>query len=345
LRVARLPSVRFSVRLVLLLGALALAGLALADRWSGVSGELSKVRPGTLVGASVLILIAVVAGMMSWRALLADLGNRLPLAASARIVFLSQLGKYVPGSVWPYLAQVELGRDYRVPRQRSAAVSILAAMITLATGLALAAATMPWASPSAAGRYWPVFLVIVPLAVALHPSVLNRLLARILRILKRPPLEDRISWRGILLTMAWATVAYLATGAAIWLLSTELSRVGVSKAGLFIGACALAWCAGFLFVVAPAGAGVREAALVAALAPVMPTSAALAVALLWRLLATGADLTAAGSALLLRGHRQATDPSSPSVGGEVEVETAPPAGETIPVDSRPGLSQESIENT
>jgi uncharacterized membrane protein YbhN (UPF0104 family) len=312
--------VRSAVRLVLLLGALTLASLALADRWSRVSSDFSKLQPGDLIAASVVGLLAVGAAMMSWRALLSDLGNPLPIAASARIVFMSQLGKYIPGSVWPYLAQVELGKEHDVPRQRSAAVSILAVIVALATGLALAAATMPWASPSATRRFWPVFLVIPPLIFVLHPSVLNRLLNRALRILRRPPVDDRIRWRGILLAVAWSGVAAILSGAQIWLLSRDISRVGASAVAICIGAYALAWCAGFLFVIAPAGAGVREAAMVAALAPVMPASAALAVALLSRLLTTGADLVAAGAAFLLRGRRHAGSDPMPEPVRRVEEE-------------------------
>ncbi len=44
--------------------------------------------------------------------LLNDLGSPLPPAGSLRVFFLGQLGKYVPGSVWPAVAQMELGRDY-----------------------------------------------------------------------------------------------------------------------------------------------------------------------------------------------------------------------------------------
>src|SRR3712207_7672039 len=44
----------------------------------------------------------------------------------------------------------------------------------------------------------------------------------------------------------------------------------------------LAWVAGFLVVVAPAGAGVREAALVLGFAAVLPTGAVLLIAVLSR---------------------------------------------------------------
>ena len=315
---ARRPAVRRSIRIGLLAVALGLAGLALANRWSEVGDHLSELRPGTLIGASALVMVSVFAAMMSWRALLSDMGSRLPIAASSRILFLSQLGKYIPGSVWPYLAQVELGREHRVPRQRSAAVSVLAVMIVLISGLVVAAATIPWSSPAATRRYWPVFVAVPVLAAVLHPSVLNRLLARALRMLKRPPLNDRISWRGIGTALAWAMLAWATSGTSIWLLSTDVARVGVSSQAACVGAYALAWSAGFLFLIAPAGAGVREAAMVAALSPLMSTSAALTVALLSRLLTTGGDVLAAGVAFIGSRHASANrKPQSPEPDAEV----------------------------
>jgi uncharacterized membrane protein YbhN (UPF0104 family) len=58
--------------------------------------------------------------------------------------------------------------------------------------------------------------------------------------------------------------------------------------------------AGFIVIVAPSGIGVREAVIVAALAPVLNTSAALAVALVLRLLFTVADLVAAAATVPIR---------------------------------------------
>lgn len=282
----------------LLIAALGLAGIALADRWSGVSDHLSRLGVGALVGASALVLVSASGVLMCWRALLADIGSPLPVTASARIVFMGGLAKYIPGSVWLYLAQMELGRDHHVPRQRSAAVSVLFAIITLITSLVLAAATLPWASPSAAGRYWVVFLAVPVAAAVIHPSVLHRLLALALRILRRPPFDQQFSWRGIGAAVAWSLFGAAAGGVSIWLLSRDVAHVGAGALPVCVGASTLAWSAGFLFVIAPAGAGVREAAMVAALSPIMSTSAGLTVALLSRVLLTGADVVTACLAFL-----------------------------------------------
>jgi uncharacterized membrane protein YbhN (UPF0104 family) len=64
------------------------------------------------------------------------------------------------------------------------------------------------------------------------------------------------------------------------------------------GGFALAWSVGFLAVFVPAGVGVREAALVAALAPVLDRGDALVVALISRVLMTLGDLAWAGVAVI-----------------------------------------------
>src|SRR5690606_40874765 len=65
---------------------------------------------------------------------------------------------------------------------------------------------------------------------------------------------------------------------------------------LAAGAYALAWTLGVLFVFAPAGIGVRELVLTAALSPVLSPGAALLVAALSRLVMTAADVLCAGLA-------------------------------------------------
>jgi glycosyltransferase 2 family protein len=64
------------------------------------------------------------------------------------------------------------------------------------------------------------------------------------------------------------------------------------------GAFAAAWCAGFLLVVAPAGAGAREAALILLLGGVLTGPQATVVAVVSRLLFVVGDLGWGGVALL-----------------------------------------------
>ena len=98
----------------------ALGGYAIASDWRNIGPELGKIGLPASLAALVITLMALVASMWAWRVLLAGLGSPLKFSAAARVMFVGQLGKYLPGSVWPVLVQMEMGTAYQVPRARAA---------------------------------------------------------------------------------------------------------------------------------------------------------------------------------------------------------------------------------
>jgi uncharacterized membrane protein YbhN (UPF0104 family) len=247
------------------------------------------------VAADMLsVLIALLASLQVWRLLLAALGSPLPVRAAARIMFVGQLGKYLPGSIWPVLAQMELGTAYKVPRHRSASASVLTMVLSLLTGLLIALVTLPFVAGST--PYLWAFVAAPILVVCLHPKVLNRVLGRLLRLARRPPLEQPLAGRAIAGALAWALASWILYGLQIWLLATRLGAPYGTGAVVAVGGFAFAWCVGFLVVFAPAGAGVREVLLVATLGPVLGVGGATAVALVSRALLTAGDLLTAAVA-------------------------------------------------
>src|SRR5919202_314074 len=113
---------------------------------------------------------------------------RRPVAAGARVFFLGQLGKYLPGSLWPVMAQMELGRDHQVPERASASAVGVFLLVLVGTGLAMAAAAAPLLSPNAVHAYWWLLAVLPVALLVTVPPVLNRLLAMGMRLARRPPL-------------------------------------------------------------------------------------------------------------------------------------------------------------
>jgi uncharacterized membrane protein YbhN (UPF0104 family) len=271
--------------------------VALVNQWKGIRGSLDELSVATVVAAFVLVVAGTVCGGLAWRAILADLGSPLPPRAAAHVFFLSQLGKYVPGSVWNVVAQIELARDHHVPRRRSAAAAVLALAITTTVALVLAATGIALVGndpPIPAGLLYAVAAAGVLL---LHPPLLSALLNRALRLVRREPLERPISRRGVLTAIGWNLVAWLCYGGHVWLLARDLGARGSSLLPVAVAAFAGAWAAGFLFLVAPAGAGAREAALVLGLSGVLSTAGATLVAVVSRLLFTVSDLLLSGTAM------------------------------------------------
>jgi uncharacterized membrane protein YbhN (UPF0104 family) len=284
-----------------------LGAIAVGKQWPEVQDSIGRLSPVSLVLSLCAVFAALVTSVLIWRAVLSDLGSPLTFGTAARIFFVAQLGKYIPGSVWPMLAQMEMARDRGVPRRRSGAAYVITVLIVFVAGLAAAAATLPLAASDTAAHYRWLFLLAPVIVVALHPRLLNPALALIFRVTRREPPERPLTWRGLGAAFGYALVAWTFFGLHLAALVTDLG-VGIGRAILLsIGCFALAWIGGLLVVVAPAGAGAREVALVALLAPVLDRGEAIVAALVSRLLMTIGDLLAAAAAAIAYARRRQPD--------------------------------------
>ena len=307
------------VRNLLRFAVLGIFGVALAvvlaSRWHEVRPLLHSLSVAGVALAAVAVFGGIYLTFLCWRAVLTDLGSPLPLGGGMRVFFLGQLGKYLPGSLWPLLAQMELGRDYKVPRRSSGAAVAIFMLLILGTGLLVAAVALPLLGGDALHRYWWVLLVLPVAAVLLYPAVLNRLLAMGLRLARREPMPQPLSLPGVLRAVGWALLSWLLYGTQVWVLARMLGVGGVGVLPRSIGAFAAAWCVGFLVVIAPAGGGAREAALIVLLGSGVGAARATVIAVVSRLLFTVGDLGWGGAvALAVRRRNPSPEPEQESVG-------------------------------
>jgi uncharacterized membrane protein YbhN (UPF0104 family) len=275
---------------VFVLIVVAAGSVALARGWHSVGPRFGLLSRPTLVSAFLVSLLAGVGSMLCWRAILTDLGSHVSPVQSARIFFPGQLAKYVPGSIWSVVSHMELARRYGIARIRAATATAVTMVLTSLSGIVVGLATLPLTAAHQARRYALLLIAVPVLVAAVHPRVLTRLLNTALRLMRRPPLERGLGWRGASEGFAWMIAVWALYGVQVWLLATELGGSGPKLLPLSIGAFAVAWTAGFLFVVAPAGAGVREAGIVLFLAPTTGVANATVVALASRALLTLADV-------------------------------------------------------
>jgi glycosyltransferase 2 family protein len=294
----RRSGLRRWLRTGMVLVAVGLGVAAIASQWSGFSEALGNMHPMPVLASGVLVLAAMLASMLAWRVLLADLGSPLPLPVAARVFFVSQLGKYVPGKVWMFVAQVELGREHNVPARRSAVVGMLTLMLTVATGLIVPLAILPFLDVAAFARFWWAFLFVPVLLVLLHPKLLNPLIRLAFKLIRKQPPEEPLTFGGIARSVFWMLVCWGFYGLHLWVLIRDLGATEAKAVPLAIAAFALSWTIGFLVLITPAGAGAREAALVVVLGQVMVQPVALLAALVSRALLTIADLVLAGGGVL-----------------------------------------------
>ena len=183
------------------------------------------------------------------------------------------------------------------------AANVITLALSLTVALILAAVLLPLSSPAALGRFWWTFLLLPPLAVCVHPRALPALLDRLFRVLKREPLNQRLTGRSVLAAVLWSAVSWLLLGLHVYVITHALGAHGPGGLAAAIGGVAFAVAAGVAVLPAPAGVGIRDAVLVAALAPGIGATDALAAALASRILLVVADVLLAGLAALARPRR------------------------------------------
>jgi glycosyltransferase 2 family protein len=329
------------VKLGLLAVALGFCVYALVSQRAEAATALRSLAWGPVIGAVAAAIAGLGCQMLSWRAVVHDLGSPLSVRSATRVTFIAQLGKYVPGAVWATAAQVEMARGHEVPRKRAATAAVVSMLVTLAAGLLVAAVALPLSSGDAARTYWWALALAPPALICLYPPITGYLLDRLLRLARRPPLERRISAAGMTRAVAWSLLGWALFSVHAWLLVADVTGKGASVLPIAAGAYALAWSVGFVLIPFPGGVGPRELAFITALAPIMPRGSAIVVAVVSRLVMTVADLSWAGTAFALGRRRGRTDqrgslPGPDTSAGRNELEA--PARD---VATQPGAATEN----
>ncbi|SDG65203.1 hypothetical protein SAMN05421505_106130 [Sinosporangium album] len=297
-----------TLRVLLALTALAFLGYGLARDWDQTTEALARLSWWSIAGAFAAVLLGQGLMLVAWRVVVAGLGSPLAYGLAARVMFVGQLGKYVPGTVWAYAAMMELGRDHGCPPRRTFAGTSLSLVISLGCALTLAAATLPLTAQEVIRQAWYLVALIPVIVVCMHPRVLTWGLNLAMRIARREPLERVLPGSAVLVAAACSIAAWMIYGVQVWLITSDLSP-GTDPWTLLLvsaGAYAIAWATGLLFVVAPAGIGVREGAMVLALTPIIGAAGALVAAVVTRLVVTLCDLIWAGVGFMLGRRAHAT---------------------------------------
>jgi hypothetical protein len=248
---------------------------------------------GPLLAGGVLALAGTLTIGMVWRTLLLGMeAGHVGVVEQLGTFYVTQLGKYVPGAVWPILAQVAAAGRWGYRKASVVSANLLMMLQLAGTGVLLGLMLLPWVADY--GRPWLAWaLTLVPVfAVLLWPGVAAGLMSR-LPLPERWRLDVPVTTAATLVGLCWSLATWLFLGGQLWLLLYAAGGRGVETAAAAFGGAGLAYAVGLVVVFAPAGAGAREAVLVAVCAPVVGGPEALAVALACRLLLTLVDVVLA----------------------------------------------------
>jgi uncharacterized membrane protein YbhN (UPF0104 family) len=281
--------------------------------WRQIRGYPWHVDP-LLLCASVAALVAVLAwGVFVWSRVLRHFEHPpVRVATLQRIWFLSNLAKYIPGSVFQLVTAAQLSRSAGL----SAAVLLTSLLVH--TSLSMLAAVVVSAWTLAAGLFpapfapWIVAGVTAAAVLIVHPRVLNAVLGAIRRLLKRDVIGWNGSWADGVVLLGLAMGSWALYGGAYYLFVRSLTPVSPAAVPVLTGVNALSFVAGVLTPL-PGGLGVREAAMKQLLLPLLPAGVAGVISIAARLWSVAAELI--GGALVVAFTRAGLHAAAPADGG------------------------------
>lgn len=245
----------------------------------------------TRLGLSVLAYaVILVASVTIWGLTLRQFDVHPPFPVLARIWFISNLSRYIPGKIWQFVGVVELSRAAGM-----APVTNVTSLI-ISMGFVLIGAVFVGVYLIPAALLGGIDVAILPLRIGaplllvfLHPRVINALVRIASRLARRPLEPWRGSMRDGLILFGLGVSQWLAMGAAFSLFVSSLTPVGLDQFPALTAAFALAFVAGYVTFL-PAGVGTKEGALTLVLAALVPLPVAAAIAVAARVWMTVAEL-------------------------------------------------------
>lgn len=252
------------------------------------------IDPLMLLAAATTVLGTYLVLIEAWRRLLRGWGERLRFSQAAKIWFLSNLGRYLPGKVWSIAGLTVLARRAGVSGWAAAGGALAMQALAVGTGACVVAVAVP-------GVVAPLQLGAAALAAGTAVAALtwSPLGATVSKVVK-PTLEFRALPVGTaLLGAAITLVSWMTYGLAFWLLARGMFATVDLAPRTAMGVFAAGYLVGLLALFAPGGLGVRELVFVALLAPTMGGGSAVALTVGSRLLLTVTEAAAALSTLVI----------------------------------------------
>ncbi len=247
-----------------------------------------------------LLMVNFLFTAIAWSVIFDSLGQPISVLRSFAVVFVSAIGRYIPGKIWMVLGQISVAAKWNYKSSTvltAGAVHIFcgalgASLVFIATTIAMG--QMSWMTGLVA-----LFFAFGLLTLLAAPSFLEKWINKIRSKKGGEPICLRVSPAAVFKVTGIMTAVWVINCVAFALLVASLTSVGPDAWLDLAYAFNLAYWAGFAILILPGGIGVREGVLTLLLTgPLGPAGAGI-VALCQRLWLLLAELIAFGVATII----------------------------------------------
>ncbi|MFL5615616.1 MAG: lysylphosphatidylglycerol synthase domain-containing protein [Gemmatimonadaceae bacterium] len=250
---------------VLAIAFIVFAARSIWRQWRDASAaELNvQLHWGWLLVSSLVVLATYALLVAVWRRVLKRFGAVVSFALAARVWFVSNLGKYVPGKVWQFTAMASMMKEQSVPLAVAGSSAILVAVCNVVAGfivvLALGTQSLRALGSGAETALLTVTgillvaLLLTPISVRWATTFLGRRWKRQVTL-------------NVPAVAVWeSTLGYIITWLLYGLAFELFAMAVVGHAGgnweAYVATFTLSYLVGYLWLPAPGGLGAREWAM------------------------------------------------------------------------------------
>jgi glycosyltransferase 2 family protein len=294
--------------------ALGSLGIVLMRSWDDVvkSGFKFEFDVPPLIVSLVLLIVARGFAVEAWRRILISLGEHFSFGFGARVWFLSNLTRYIPGNVWQVATMMVMVEQRGVSKTNALLSQVLYTALALAiAGLVglmfiftrpdLFAAILPASIASFAPVIAALAFVALVIVFAL-PITHRRIVAITARLMHRDIMAPAPTFVRGLVPPLFSWMMWLTNGVAFYLFIASITPLALGNIFAFIAMNAAAYWIGYVSFLTPSGLGVREGMLALMLSTFFPMPIAVALSLVTRLWTTAGELL--GASLILMSQRE-----------------------------------------
>lgn len=298
-----------ALKFVLTVALIYFAGREIAGNWQDVVNYDWKINWWLLLLSVGLHLFAFAFFSQDWCWLMRGFDLRVPLRHGFKIAYIANLGRYIPGRIWPIFGMVYVAKQMKISDSVAVAswgLALLFGMPPSFLAVFLATTIYPeMLSPDL--RVYLGSALYLGMAVTFGISLMllfapNRSLALanfFLRLIKRPTIHFHLTIPQAALVYFGYFFGWLAYGLAFWVFIHAVAPHCDIPVFAAIGAFILSYQIGYLAIFTPGGLGARELVMIAVLTPFLgPAAAGIAVAA--RLWNTLSDIVASAIALKIK---------------------------------------------
>lgn len=285
---------KFAIGWPLSLLALFFIGKILYDQLPSITPHVQSLNPFLITFGIFSFLVFYFLRSYIWYRIIKAFGHSISFKDSSYMWSISELKRYIPGSIWSFLGRAVLFRDKGVTKKEIGSGLVIEAELFVIGCVIVSLLSLPFIvlNYSIQVSHIAGFIVgVLTLIYVANKTLLRHFIPRN-DVMKRainflfPPFTVRENFILVLLS----SIAIFFFGLGNYLIMSAAFGTDPQLIWQLIGVFALSFVAGYLSIITPAGIGVREGIVIYALTKIVPSGLAAFAALFTRLLLIVSEL-------------------------------------------------------